>query len=185
MSSNSTLVGEGLPALEMLNFHGNGSETPASRSIFPLLLSPFIFRPLVPPLPLPPTRDRMSTRFIPLLSPPLLPRPHHFFRSLDEFSFARLSRVLFRPRKKQCSVTIFRWKQNSVSMCFLSRGTIDTYEYIHAQLGKSAILRRYRCFGISVDRKRNSISSRIMSLCLVSRANFYVESSVIKKGNLE
>lgn len=69
MSSNSTLVGEGLPALEMLNFHGNGSETPASRSIFPLLLSPFIFRPLVPPLPLPPTRDRMSTRFIPLLPP--------------------------------------------------------------------------------------------------------------------
>lgn len=48
-----------------------------------------------PPLP---TRDRMSARFIPLS--PLLPRRHHFFRSLDEFSFARLPACVVSSAKK-------------------------------------------------------------------------------------
>lgn len=67
-----------------------------------------------------------------------------FVRSTS-FHLLDYRRALFRPRKKQCSVTIFRWKQNSVSMCFLS--TI-----VHAQLGKSAILRRYLCIGRSKEK---------------------------------
>lgn len=81
----------------MLNFHGNGSETPAFLAAFSP--SPFSFyfsaTSATPPLP---TRNRMSARFIPLS--PLLPRRHHFFRSLDEFSFARLPACVVSSAKK-------------------------------------------------------------------------------------
>lgn len=104
--SNSTLVGEAAP--EMLNFHGNGSETAAfSRHFFP---SPFIFPHYTLPY-------RMYTRFIPLSSS-TTPSPHHFFRSLDEFSFARLPRVLFCPRKKAVSGDHFRVETEQFSTCF-------------------------------------------------------------------
>lgn len=158
MSSNSALVGEAWNAQFPWKWQRN---TSISRSIFSLPPSPFIFRPLVPPLPHLPYLCAIECP--PGLSPfrPSSPAAIISFVRSTSFHLLDYRRALFRPRKKQCSVTIFRWKQNSVSMCFLS--TI-----VHAQLGKSAILRRYLCIGRSKEK------FDLVAKCLFS-VNLYIE----------
>lgn len=159
MSSNSALVGEAWNAQFPWKWQRN---TSISRSIFPLPPSPFIFRPLVPPLPTSPTYARSNVRPVyPPFAPP--PPPPSFL------SFAR--RVFI------CSITgvrCFVREKSSVRWPFSGGNRTVCQCVFYRQSSTRSSVNRLFCdvTCVSVDRKRNLISSRNASLLGV---NLYIE----------
>lgn len=127
-------------------------EMAAKHQHFSPSLPPFIFRQFTSAIPLPPAHARSNVHpvYPAFAPPPSSPPPSFLPFARRVFICSITGACCFVPEKKQCSVTIFSWKQNSVSMCFLSKREEDNRPRARAVNR----LFRYLCF----DRSREKFA---------------------------